>query len=69
MSRKQTCEIKNGVRRPYQGTVGETVWAICASLPQPPKRKLVIELAHKEGILPGTASCRYNDYRKFHAYA
>lgn len=65
--RPKTCETKNGVRRPLPNTVGETVWEICANLPQPPKRKDVIAIAFEREISPGTASGRFNDYRRFHS--
>lgn len=65
--RPAICEVRNGVRRPVPNTIGDVVWGICASLPQPPKRKEVIALAYEKNILPGTSSCRFNDYRRFHA--
>lgn len=67
--RAKSCEVKNGVRKPYPNTIGEIVWEICASLPQPPKRKEVIALAFERKIAPGTSSARFNDYRKYHGHA
>ena len=64
--RKKTCEVRNGVRKPYKGTVGETVWAIASSLPQPPGRKRVLRLASDEGVAPSSASARFAEYLRFH---
>lgn len=64
--RKKTCEVRNGIRKPHPGSIREKVWGICASLPQPPSRKRVLEIAHSEGIAPGTASTRFAEYLIYH---
>ena len=60
----------NGVSRPKYGTSTGRIWEIAdhesAKLGSPAPRKIVLELATKEGINESTAATQYGRWRKFH---